>query len=175
MHVHRPEGSQTALLAVGNIYRWFLSIRTIWTMCMCVDRCCRPPRYRPRTISLGGTHDRTNKATYSPHRYLLSRDMAYKVKVRASRLHLWRVDPYPTSANSRLGLHLMRKVTYEVVRYKGGWVYRANGGRSEPFRTRRKAQTAAKLAASKQAKAAESAQSPFREARVAHQPRATER
>src|ERR1700679_147014 len=104
-----------------------------WTMCMCVDRCCRPPRYRPRTISVGGTHDRTNEATYSPHRYLLSRDMAYKVKVRASRLHLWRVDPYPTSANSRLELHLMRKVTYEVVRHEGGWVYRPNGERSEPF------------------------------------------
>jgi hypothetical protein len=62
----------------------------------------------------------------------------------------------------------MRKVTYKVVRHEGGWVYRANGGRSEPFRTRREARTAAKLAVSEQATAAESAQSPFREARAAH-------
>jgi hypothetical protein len=62
----------------------------------------------------------------------------------------------------------MRKVTYGVVRHEGGWVYRANGGRSEPFRTRREARTAAKLAASEQAAAAGSVQSPFWDARAAH-------
>jgi hypothetical protein len=175
MHVHRPEGSQTALLAVGNIYRWFLSIRTIWTMCVCRSLSPATSQSAPRIIPIRWTHDRTNEATYLPHRYLLSRDIAYKVKVRGSTLHLWCVEPYPTSTNSRLEFHLMKKVTYEVVRHEGGWVYRANGGRSEPFRTRREARTAAKLAASEQATAAESAQSPFREARAAHQPRATER
>jgi Uncharacterized protein conserved in bacteria (DUF2188) len=62
----------------------------------------------------------------------------------------------------------MRKVTFKVVRHDDGWVYRANGGRSEPFRTRREARTAAKLAANEQATAVGSAQSPFREARATH-------
>jgi Uncharacterized protein conserved in bacteria (DUF2188) len=52
----------------------------------------------------------------------------------------------------------MRKVTHKVVRHDGGWAYQANGGHSEPFRTRREARTAAKLAASEQATAAGSAE-----------------
>src|ERR1700733_7812437 len=76
---------------------------------------------------------------YRSPRYLPSRDIEYKVKVRGSRLDSRCVDPYPTSTHSSLEHHLMRDVTYKVVRRDGVWVYQANEGYSGPFRTRREA------------------------------------
>ena len=62
----------------------------------------------------------------------------------------------------------MSHITYKVLKHDGGWAYEANGTYSEPFPTQDAARKAAKLAASEQAAAAGSAQSPFWDARAAH-------
>jgi Uncharacterized protein conserved in bacteria (DUF2188) len=51
----------------------------------------------------------------------------------------------------------MSKITYRVVKHDGGWRYEANGRYSEQFRTREGARKAARLAATGQAAAIETA------------------
>jgi hypothetical protein len=92
--------------------------------------------------------------------------MAYKVEYAVVGFICGMSIPYPTSTNSGLEHHLMRKVTYKVAKCDGSWVYQAHGGHSERFRTRREARTAAKLAASEQAIAAGSAQIAYEAGKV---------
>jgi Uncharacterized protein conserved in bacteria (DUF2188) len=42
----------------------------------------------------------------------------------------------------------MNKITFKIVKHDDGWVYEANGARSQSFRTREAARKAARLAAS---------------------------